>query len=175
MPLLGQYEYIIDHQHPRANKDGSVYVHFLVAERVLGRPLLPGEWVHHKDTNKLNNEPDNIMVFASNADHSRFHSYHLDESSLAINENGAYICIPRPCNCIDCGAPISIWGTRCKSCARIMQRKAIRPSLGELQEILKIYNGNFQAIGRYYGVTDNAVRKWCKTYGLPHKSSDYKK
>jgi len=25
-------------------------------------------------------------------------------------------------------------------------------------------------VGKKYGVSDNAVRKWCKRYGLPYKS-----
>ena len=25
----------------------------------------------------------------------------------------------------------------------------------------------FSAIGRKYGVSESAIRKWCKTYGLP--------
>ena len=48
------------------------------------------------------------------------------------------------------------------------------PSAEELVSILKEYKGNFSAAGRYYNVTDNAVRKWCKHYGLPYHSCDYK-
>lgn len=34
---------------------------------------------------------------------------------------------------------------------------------------------SFLAVGKKYGITDNAVRKWCKLYGLPEKSSEMKK
>jgi len=30
-------------------------------------------------------------------------------------------------------------------------------------------------VGKKYGVSDNAIRKWLKSYGLPHRSSDLKK
>ena len=30
-------------------------------------------------------------------------------------------------------------------------------------------------IGRKYGVTDNTVRKWCKSYKLPYKKEDIRK
>ncbi len=50
------------------------YVHRLVMEDVLGRPLLPGEVVHHKDENKLNARRDNLMVFASQAEHMKHHA-----------------------------------------------------------------------------------------------------
>lgn len=44
---------------------GCVYEHILVAESILGRRLLPGETVHHKDRNRANNSPENLMVFKS--------------------------------------------------------------------------------------------------------------
>lgn len=36
------------------------YVHRLVAQAKLGRPLLPDEDVHHIDGDTLNNDPENI-------------------------------------------------------------------------------------------------------------------
>ena len=33
----------------------------------------------------------------------------------------------------------------------------------------------FSQIGREYGVSDNAIRKWCVKYGLPSKVGDIKK
>jgi HNH endonuclease len=47
--------------------------HRVVAEKKLGRRLRPGETVHHKDHNKRNNDPKNIEVFKSQAEHARFH------------------------------------------------------------------------------------------------------
>lgn len=48
--------------------------HRVVAEQMLGRPLLPGEVVHHIDGDKRNNNPANIRVFASQSDHAKFHA-----------------------------------------------------------------------------------------------------
>lgn len=47
--------------------------HRTVMEQILGRPLRPGEVVHHIDGNKRNNSPDNLMLFASQTEHARWH------------------------------------------------------------------------------------------------------
>ena len=70
---MAGYEYVIDKNHHRANIDGAVYVHIIEAEKMLGRNLFDGEVVHHKDRNRLNNSYENLLVFESMADHSRFH------------------------------------------------------------------------------------------------------
>jgi hypothetical protein len=46
--------------------------HRSVAEQKLGRPLMPGEIVHHKDSNKKNNSPDNLEVIRQ-PEHVRLH------------------------------------------------------------------------------------------------------
>lgn len=48
---------------------GRILEHRLVAEQKIGRALLPGEVVDHIDGLHLHNHPDNLRVFASNADH----------------------------------------------------------------------------------------------------------
>lgn len=54
-------------------KEGGEHVHRIVAESVLGRPLAPGEVVHHEDQVKHNNHPSNLIVFPSQGDHFRHH------------------------------------------------------------------------------------------------------
>jgi len=49
------------------------HTHRIVAEQMIGRPLKPGEVVHHINENKRDNRPENLMVFASQADHARWH------------------------------------------------------------------------------------------------------
>jgi hypothetical protein len=57
--------------HPsRAGKRGKhVLEHRLVMEGVIGRFLLQKEVVHHIDKNKQNNAPENLALYASNAEH----------------------------------------------------------------------------------------------------------
>lgn len=80
------------------------------------------------------------------------------------------------CNfCVDCGKIISASSTRCKSCRskQPQYRKVQRPSRNVLKD--EIRNTSFLQIGKRYGVTDNAVRKWCKGYNLPFTKNDIKK
>lgn len=55
--------------HPHATKGGYVREHRLVMEAKLGRYLLPTEAVDHIDGDTGNNDPDNLRVFDSNAEH----------------------------------------------------------------------------------------------------------
>ena len=49
--------------------------HRAVAEAMIGRPLRPGEIVHHKDGNILNNDPVNLEVLSSQSEHCRVHGF----------------------------------------------------------------------------------------------------
>lgn len=49
-------------------------------------------------------------------------------------------------------------------CCRIYSRKVSRPSAEQL--MADITNNSWLALGRKYGVSDNAVRKWARQYGL---------
>lgn len=60
-------------KHPRAHPNGYVYEHIVAAEKTLGRALQPGEVVHHEDSDKQNNDPENLIVFASQTQHLAHH------------------------------------------------------------------------------------------------------
>lgn len=67
-------------------KDGH-HIHRQVAEHKLGRPLAFGEIAHHVDHNKHNNDPSNIEVLASQAEHARIHGFGLESARVSGRGN----------------------------------------------------------------------------------------
>lgn len=54
----------------RKSIKGKFYLeHRLVMEGMIGRRLIKGEVVHHKDKNRLNNSPENLELISVHSDH----------------------------------------------------------------------------------------------------------
>lgn len=80
----GGYMYCrTDPVHPKANAKGLYPLHRVVMENKLGRLLENNEVVHHKNEDKVNNNPENLEII-NRSDHSRHHSqkYKVDEVEL---------------------------------------------------------------------------------------------
>lgn len=77
--------------------------------------------------------------------------------------------------CVDCGKIINYRSTRCKACAgKLKSEETILPcGREELKEQIRTIP--FRQIGVKYGVSDNAIRKWCLKFNLPSKVSEIKK
>lgn len=169
--------------HPSARANGSILEHRYIAGKKLGRLLKDNEVVHHLDGIKTNNTSDNLIVFSSESDHARFHKIGIKK----IQDDGTYICpIPEPQirQCIYCGEYYIITKNNkrtkycSKKCYRQMQKDIKEekiqsgkiPSKEMLKELVAQYP--FTKIGKMYGVSDSAVRKWCITYQIPYKYND---
>ena len=76
--------------------------------------------------------------------------------------------------CQDCGKEISRKSLRCNDCEKQTRIKYNIPEKKELENQLISLNGNFTEVGKYYGVTDNQIRRWCKKYEMPFHTKDYK-
>lgn len=96
---VGTGSNIVARKHYNKRRDRrtgkKVLAHRLVASQMLGRPLLPGEVVHHRDGNTRNNVPENLLILPSQAAHAhlehilrraRSGQYHLLPELLAFAE-----------------------------------------------------------------------------------------
>jgi hypothetical protein len=68
----GYWEVLLP-DHLRARSTGYVLEHIVLVERRIGRSMLPGEEVHHKDRNRANNADENLQLCESNAEHVAIH------------------------------------------------------------------------------------------------------
>lgn len=150
-------------QKEGANK-GYIYEHIYVATMEIGRPLSKDEVVHHLDHDRANNDVDNLIVL-SRSHHARLHAWlrmYMATKSLKWEK--------RLCEC--CGSKLKFTLRYCSE-ACYLEAKAkdipIRETLIKDMESL----GSVLAVGRKYGVSDNAVRKWLRKYSLPLKVSEY--
>ena len=62
-------------EHPFSTLAGYVLEHRLVAEKELGRYLKPAEEGHHRNGNRADNNWDNLFVFESKSDHTRYERF----------------------------------------------------------------------------------------------------
>ena len=75
--------------------------------------------------------------------------------------------------CIDCGVPIYYKSLRCTDCyIKYRKENTDIPSKEIIYNLL--LSKSFEEIGRIYGVTGNAVKKWCRKYDLPFMYNDVK-
>jgi len=126
--------------------------------------------LHHIDGNRTNNELENLQLVCPNChaftDNYRGKNIFVPEK---IKKNTYHKRNKEKINktCKDCTKQISPKATRCKSCTATLKQstRSKRPSQEQLLEDRRILK-SFSAIGRKYSVSDNAVRKWFKTYNL---------
>lgn len=70
--------------------------------------------------------------------------------------------------CSDCGKELngSVSGL-CRTCLNKKNTNPNKPSKEILEQEIKEHS--FLSLGKKYGVSDSAIRKWCKNYGIDYK------
>lgn len=186
----GEYKIVYrpDYKSPNS-RNGFIPEHILVAEtEILHRPIKSdgkiggtGESVHHINMIKHDNRPENLMVFHTKSDHTRYHGI-LNKGGIPVVkklEDGTWICesdiIDIPC--AYCGKMFTPHTAKakycCCQCAQLSQRIVDRPTKKELKKMLLEFN--IEEIAEIYGISGNGVKRWCQFYKLKYKLKDRKR
>ena len=148
-----------EHYEALENKTmgGWVYEHRVIAMEMIGRPLRPDEEVHHLDEDRSNNHPENLLVLTK-SQHMKLHGW-LRRIGVDPKDYPTKICK-------QCKTPLSTEQEHyCSPECRILGARTVdRPTKEVLEaEVLLM---PMTKIGKKYGVSDNAVRKWCRAYDI---------
>lgn len=144
--------------------------HRIVAENMLGRKLKEGEVVHHLDSNRANNSPDNLLVL-SGPMHNKLHTW-LDKYTLVPSEKQKERIELGCVRCLSCNFPIAPEFIYCSpECGNSARRKVERPSKEELSQ--KLWEKPTTHIAEEYGVSDKAISKWAKAYEIEKPPRGY--
>lgn len=173
---INGYPIIYKPDNKHANRDGYMYEHTYIAEQKLGRELTDEEVVHHRDLDRSNSSPSNLIIFKTKADHSSFHAHGCNEQLLLELEDGTYIVSYLKKNiCPICGGIKDRHAELCISCYKAQGAHNRKIDASKLpREELKnlIRTTSFVEIGKMYNVTDNAIRKWCDKENLPRTKKE---
>lgn len=117
---------------------------------------------------RLTNELRKCILVCSNC-HREEHNqdmFVLADSSIELNKI-LNLSIQSTGKCPTCGTEVFSTKYCSHACSCDSRRKAKRPTREELEELIK--TTPFLQIGKMYGVSDNAIRKWADHYGIQWK------
>lgn len=168
--MLNGYRVIYLPEHPKSMKsdnwNGWVYEHIAIAEERLGREIREGEVVHHLDTNRANNLPSNLLVLEE-PQHNKLHAW-MDKHFIIPKPGALLEKIGMLKYCPECNKQISSTQTYCSDlCAKVGRASKLIPPKEQLVEDIK--NMPMTQVGNKYGVSDNAIRKWCGKLSINYK------
>ena len=129
-------------------------------ESWLGKPI--NCQLHHINGDNRDNRLENLQILCPNC-HSQTDNY-CGQANKHKEEEKYF--------CEVCGREIKGKTSKyCPSCAARL-RKKLTVSKEEFINVLKECDGVRLRAAKELGVSETAIRKWCKIYGLPTKSKD---
>ena len=133
----------------------------------MGKPIALE--LHHIDGDRTNNVLDNLQLLCPNC-HSLTDNWRgKGNKGYVVLNKKEKITLPKKKKvtfinrCIVCGKVISSKSNYCKRCVP-HKRKVKRPTKEYLEDLIK--TNSFVSLGKRFGVSDTAIRKWCKSYGI---------
>lgn len=164
---INGYRLIFRPDHPKAmttdNWNGWIYEHIYIAEKYFGRSIRDDEVVHHLDGIRDNNRFSNLLVLPE-ASHIKLHTW--IDSGVPYGERGRNNTF-----CKVCGITLQDSQDSYCSVEHLKQdTRKVKDPPTETELIKLLQNNSFLAVGKLYGVSDNAVRKWVKNFGHDPKT-----
>ncbi|WWO60482.1 HNH homing endonuclease [Stenotrophomonas phage SOVA965] len=149
------YMYFYDPSHYCANSSGIVMEHIYVMAEHIGRPLVRGECVHHKDRDRSNNDISNLQLMTI-SEHTRLHMRE-DRGIITVNRQ-----------CLVCSGNFI--------CRESSSRKyCSNKCSGKSSEKFEVADSDLEAmvwempttwVAEIFGVSDVAIAKRCKKAGI---------
>lgn len=123
------------------------------------RTLARGKSLSNYKNKFVEEEIDKCILLCKNC-HAEEHNPRMK----ILDENDIYFGVIRERECFNCGNKTTGNIYCCHKCSREYERKVKRPTKEELESL--IAKNSWTALGKKFNVSDNAVRKWAKSYGL---------
>ena len=118
---------------------------------------------HYRGKNQTRYEKEE---FISDLERKKLYEQEQERKRIERESKKRSINAKPPRYCKYCGKELT--NKQLHYCSEECAHNAVnkRPPVLDLISKLKEFNNNMSATGRYYGVTDQAVRKWCKLYKI---------
>lgn len=142
----------------------SSYSRYTLKKRLIKKGLIPNKCVLCGLQNKWQNKPINMVLDHINgvSDDHRLKNLRLvcPNCNSQLPTHAGKNKFKNQNHCVECSKVITKHAQRCIQCAS-KKRRLPRPSKEQL--LKELSNSNYCAVGRKYGVSDNAIRRWIKT------------
>lgn len=159
---INGYEIVYFPEHPIANKCGHVYVHRHIASIKLGRWLTKEELVHHLDSNKSNNNPENLKI-TTRKEHFFMHNLVLIcDKTIEIK------------TCPYCGKKYEQKERKKVFCSKKCyngSKKKLEITKEELEKL--VWEKPTTQLAKELNCSDKAIEKRCKKFGIDKPPRGY--